>query len=98
MTIPRTTAKQICTQSEYELVLASFSPEVERLHPTRIGVKRDRARKLADKYRQLLRKQDRALKGDASAKDREVNARTEKKMKLFDETRARFEKRVGVRH
>lgn len=96
MTIPRTTAKKVCSAQEYALVNASFPPNVESLHPTQVGVKAERARKLQDKYRQLLRKQERALKGELTPPEKETNARTRRKAQLFEETRARYEKRMKL--
>jgi hypothetical protein len=95
MAISRGQAKEICTKPEFELVEASFAPTVNSFTPARLRSKISRTRKLQDKYRELARTQHRSLKDGASSKrNRDSNARTERKAKLFEETRERFEKRL----
>jgi hypothetical protein len=95
MPVTRPQAREICTKPEMELVEASFAPAVNRLTPARLRSKIDRARKLQDKFRDLARTQGRAVKGEGSdRRSRDTNARTERKSRLFEETRERFEKRL----
>jgi hypothetical protein len=95
MPITRGQAKEICTKPELELVEASFAPAVNTLSPARLRQKIGRARKLQDKYRELARTQHRALKdAEPASRGRAANARTERKARLFEETRERFEKRL----
>jgi hypothetical protein len=95
MPVTRSQAKEICTKDELELVESSFAPAVNALPAARLKSRIDRARKLQDKYRELERSQNRAAKDSTSGKTRTANARTARKARLFDETRARFEKRLA---
>jgi hypothetical protein len=95
MPITRPQAREICTKDELELVESSFAPAVNALTPARLRSKIGRTRRLQDKYRELARAQHRTLKDDASKRRRDANQRTEKKAKLFEETRERFEKRLA---
>jgi len=95
MTISRTEAKDICTKPEFELVEASFSPEVKAFSPARLRSKIARARKLQDKYRDLSRKQNRETKETDPSRG-SANTRTEQKATLFDETRERFEAQLAL--
>jgi hypothetical protein len=96
MPISRTQAREICTKPELELVESSFAPAVNAFTPARLRSKITRSRKLQDKFRELSREQHRSLKG-GSARDRpsNANARTERKARLFEETRERYEKRLA---
>jgi hypothetical protein len=95
MPVSRSQAREICTKPEMELVEASFPPSVNALSPARLRQKVSRARRLQDKFRDLAQKQNRASKGDTpTGRGPRANARTERKARLFDETRARFEKRL----
>jgi hypothetical protein len=99
MPVSRAQARAICTKPELELVEASFPPAVNALTPARLQSKIQRARKLQDKYRDLGRTQNRQVKGGAKggarrATGRDANVRTERKARLFEETRQRFEKRL----
>lgn len=96
MPITRTQAKEICTKPEYELVEASFRPAVTGLSAARLRSKLERARRLQEKYRDLARQQHRTSKERTPARPRGAsNLRTERKARLFAETRERFEKRLA---
>jgi hypothetical protein len=92
MPVTRAQAKEICTKTELELVEASFAPAVNALTPAQLRTKITRARKVQDKNRDLSRAQNRSTKAQGS---RNANARTDRKARLFDETRERFEKRLA---
>jgi hypothetical protein len=93
MPVPRAEAKEICTKPEYELVEASFRPAITALTAPRLRSKINRARQLQDKYRDLSRRQNRSTKQAGRSRDA-ANLRTERKARLFAETRERFEKRL----
>jgi hypothetical protein len=96
MPVTRPQAREICTKQELELVESSFAPAINAFTPARLRSKITRARKLQDKYRELARKQHRNVKrGSSGAGTRAANARTERKARLFEETRGRFEKRLA---
>lgn len=96
MPISRAQAREICTKPELELVEASFAPQINGFTPARLRSKISRARKLQDKYRELARSQHRNLKRGAPTRGRGgANVRTERKARLFEETRLRFEKRLA---
>jgi hypothetical protein len=94
MPVTRAQAKEICTKQEFELVEASFRPEVTTLTAAQLRSKVERTRKLQDKFRDLSRQQGRGGK-EAGSRHDGSNARTERKAKLFVETRERFEKRLA---
>jgi hypothetical protein len=94
MPVTRAQAKEICTKPEFELVEASFRPAITALTAAQLRAKVERARSLQDKNRDLSRQQSRGVKETGTRKDGQ-NARTERKAKLFIETRERFEKRLG---
>jgi hypothetical protein len=96
MPISRPQAREICTKPEMELVEASFAPAINALTPARLRSKITRARKLQDKYREMARSQHRTVKDkNPTARLRNNNVRTERKARLFEETRIRFEKRLA---
>jgi hypothetical protein len=96
MPVSRAQAREICTKPELELVESSFSPAVNALTPARLRSKITRTRKLQDKYRELARGQHRSQKQSASnGRTRDSNVRTERKARLFEETRERYEKRLA---
>jgi hypothetical protein len=93
MTYDRRTARTLCTAAELELVLASFEPGAGRLSEARLKSAMARARRLRDKYRDLLRRQrlaTRARTGSKLGSRPGTNARTAQKARLFEETLARF--------
>jgi hypothetical protein len=96
MPLTRAQAKEICTTPELELVESSFRPAITSLTAARLRSKIERTRKLQDKYRQLAEKQNRETKETQPGRQRGgANQRTERKAKLFVETRERFEKRLA---
>jgi hypothetical protein len=96
MPVTRAQAKEICTKPELELVEASFRPAITSLTVSRLRSKVDRARKLQDKFRELAQKQNRETKETQPGRQRGgANQRTERKARLFEETRDRFEKRLA---
>lgn len=98
MTIPRTTAKKLCTDVEYRLVNESFPPEVKDLSEKALAQRVRRARTARDKYRGLAERQNREARGritPRSTRASESNRNTIVKQKLFDETLARFERQLG---
>jgi len=95
MPVTRAQAKEICTKPELELVEASFRPVITSLTPPQLRSKVERTRKLQDKFRDLAEKQNRESKETQPARTRAANQRTERKARLFVETRERFEKRLA---
>lgn len=98
MTIPRTTAKKLCTDVEYRLVNESFPPEVSQLSEKALAQRIKRARAARDKYRALGERQTREAKGriaPRATRPSATNANTVTKQKIFDETLARFEKHAA---
>jgi hypothetical protein len=96
MPVTRAQAKEICTKPELELVESSFRPAVNEFTPARLRSKIERARKLQDKFRQLAETQNRETKETRPGQQRGgANQRTERKARLFAETRERFEKRLA---
>jgi hypothetical protein len=100
MTYDRRTARSLCTAAELDLVLASFEPDAGRLSETRLRSAIVRARRLRDKYRDLLRRQrlaTRARTGSKLGAGPGANARTAQKASLFEETLARFARELEAR-
>jgi hypothetical protein len=92
--IRRDVARRLCTAREYELVEASFPENVRRLAPSRLRQKLERARKLRDKNRDLLKRQRLEVRGKRDsrrARPAQGTANTEKKAELFQEVMDRFE-------
>jgi len=92
--IPIRQAKSLCSASEYELVHWSTRKRVEDLTPARLVAKRDRARKLRDKFRDLANQQKREIRGKSDARRSRPatdNRNTRIKEQLFAETVQRFE-------
>jgi hypothetical protein len=94
MAVSMAKAREVCNKAEMELVESSFSPAVKRLTPARLKSKIGRARKMADKFNDLSRKQNRSTKESASGRDN-ANARTALKATVFAETVERFERRLA---
>jgi hypothetical protein len=95
MPVTRAQAKEICTKPELELVESSFRPLINELTAAKLRSKVERSRKLQDKFRQLAEKQNRETKETQPVRTRTANQRTERKARLFVETRERFEKRLA---
>lgn len=96
MPITRPQAREICTREEMELVESSFAPAINKLGSAQLRDGVTRARKLQDKYRDLARTQGRSAKdGATERRGTDAAGRTDRKSRLFVETRERFEKRLA---
>ena len=98
MAFNRNHARPLCTDTEYKLFTASLADEIGELTPVQLRSKIQRARKLRDKYRDLLKRQRLANRSRTGAKkgDRaQSNVRTADKAKLFDEALGRFEAKAA---
>lgn len=87
-------AKQLCTASELELVRWSTPKQARTLTPARLREKRDRARRLRDKFRDLAQQQAREMRGKGRprrSRPATDNRGTISKQQLFQETLDRFE-------
>jgi hypothetical protein len=92
--IRRDTARRLCTAREYELVEASFPENIRQLTPSALRQKVDRARKLRDKNRDLLKRQRLEVRGKRAprrVRPAQGTANTEKKADIFDEVMQRFQ-------
>jgi len=97
MAFNRNHARPLCTDAEYKLFTASLADELGALTLVQLRSKIQRARKLRDKYRDLLKRQrlaNRARTGTKKGARPETNVRTADKAKLFDEALARFQARA----
>lgn len=97
MTIPRSTAKKLCTDTEYRLVDESFAPLVSDLSEKGLAQRIKRARIARDKYRSLVQRQTREARGRIEPRGSRAaagNKNTVAKQQLFDETLARYEKQA----
>jgi len=88
-------ARQICTQSELNLVLQSTTKNIGQLDSKQLKASIRRARTLRDKWRDLAHSQTRDTKSTNPDKLGEANARSSEKGELFDEVLQRFEKRLA---
>lgn len=98
MAFNRNQARPICTDAEYKLFTASLADEIGELTPAQLRGKIQRARKLRDKYRDLLKRQrlaNRARTGTKKGDRPQTNVRTADKAKLFDEALGRFEAKAA---
>ena len=98
MTIPRTTAKKLCTDVEYRLVNESFAPHVAELSEKGLAQRIKRTRAARDKYRSLAERQTREARGRIAphgARAAAGNKNTRVKQTLFDETLSRYEKQAA---
>lgn len=99
MAYNRNHARALCTAAEYDLFAASLSDGIKSLTPARLKAKLERARKLRDKYRDLLKRQrlaNRARTGTKKGARPDSNARTADKAKLFGEVLERFSARAKL--
>jgi len=97
MAYNRNHARALCTDNEYKLFTASLSDEITGHTPARLQSKIERARKLRDKYRDLIKRQrlaNRARTGSKKGNRVDSNARTGDKEKLFAEVLGRLEARA----
>jgi hypothetical protein len=88
-------AKQICTKAELDLVLQSTTKHIGNLDSKQLKSAVRRSRTLRDKWRDLTNSQTRDTKATSPETLGEANARSSEKATLFDETLARFEKRLS---
>lgn len=95
MAITSARAKQICTKSELDLVLQSTTKYIGNLDSKQLKSAVRRSRTLRDKWRDLTNSQTRDTKATSPENLGEANARSSEKATLFDETLARFEKRLS---
>ena len=99
MAVTSSTAKQLCTKSEYELFSESLARNIQTLSERGLKSRVGRARKLRDKYRQLANRQDREASGKQSARrgqPAQGSAATRKKEEIFAEAVTRFEARLAT--
>jgi hypothetical protein len=97
MTYDRRRARQLSTQSEFELISASYSDSIGKLSKRTLQSNLARARRLRDKQRDLLQRQrlaSRARTGSKHGARPDSNARTAQKAELFDETLSRFARKL----
>jgi hypothetical protein len=93
MTIPASKVKAICTASEAALVRASRKGEIEQLGLARLKQLALRARKLANKWRDLQRGQSRVRSRSKSYGNRDTN--TLAKEQIFRDALNSFEARIA---
>jgi hypothetical protein len=95
MKITKSGARALCTATEFDVVSASFAPDVRSLTAARLKANIALARRYLDKYRDLARRQHRAVQtkqAKIGQTQQRGNIRTELKARLFAETQSRFEK------
>ncbi len=95
MTVNRRQARALTTGSEQKLVDASYPDAICTLSPRALKWNIVRARKLRDKQRDLLQRQKLATRARTGTKVG-GNARTAQKAELFDQTLARFTRRLNL--
>lgn len=98
MAVSMQTARTLCTKAELDLVLASSSSAISKLSAAQLRAKRERTRKLRDKFRDLGDKQRREIRGkntNRTAKPAQDNRATRTKQQLFSETLERFEQALA---
>ncbi len=94
MPFNRNHVRAFLAKTEMDLFESSLGADLKARSAADVQRRVDRARKLRDKYRDLLRRQKLALRartGSKTGSSGEANERTAKKAKAFDETLARFE-------
>ena len=99
MAVSMSQARRLCSAAELRVVAASRRASLAALTPARLRQKIAVARKLRDKWRDQARRQRRARQGTARARGAASAAqetRTRRKAQLFQETLARFEKRLAA--
>lgn len=97
MTIPRTTAKRLVSETEFRLINDSFPPQVSHLSDKGLTQRLERARKARDRYHEMVERQQNK---PASSSQRGANSPANlkeaiSKERLFDETLARFERQTA---
>jgi hypothetical protein len=94
MAYNRNQARPLLTKAEYELFAASLSDRIGKLNAVQLRAKIDRSRRLADKYRDLFRRQARSTRqatGAGRGLSGAANERTDKKSQIFGEALGRFQ-------
>ena len=97
MTLDFKKARELCTEPEFALVVATRTASLRSLAPRLLLLKVARARGLRDKFRDLASRQAREARGKAPPRGRRPargNARTVEKAELFGEVLRRFERRA----
>lgn len=94
MPIDRRQARALTTRSELGLVSASYPDTIGNLKLSALKSNIVRARNLRDKQRDLLQRQKLATRARTGTKIG-GNARTAEKVRLFEETLARFTRRLN---
>jgi hypothetical protein len=97
MTYSLATARKWCNDSEFALVTASYAGKEVTWTPALLKAKIQRTRKLRDKNRDLhrkMRRANRAATGTKGGTQVTAMAVAEKRAKLFEETLARFVKKL----
>jgi hypothetical protein len=93
MAIRMSEVKSLCTPNEVALVEASRKPRLEELSAGQLRQQAVRARKLADKWRDLSRSQSRARSQQVGVSKEE--SRSTRKEEIFTEALASFEARLA---
>jgi hypothetical protein len=91
--------RELTSKSEWELVSASHQGAIGQLSEKALRSNIERTRRLRDKNRDLYRRQQiasRKRSGANPASHAPSNARTGQKAQIFDETLARFTKRLDA--
>ncbi|HUG75075.1 MAG TPA: hypothetical protein VMM81_05310 [Acidimicrobiia bacterium] len=94
MAYNRNQARPLLTKPEFELFEASLSDRISSFTPAQLRTKADRARRLADKYRDLYRRQGRAARVKTGS-GAGANERTDRKTAIFEQALGRFEARLA---
>ncbi|WP_148415355.1 hypothetical protein [Noviherbaspirillum massiliense] len=97
MAIPRTTARKLVSETEFNLINESFPPLVGNLSGKGLLQRMERARKARDRYHmQVERQQGKAASGSRRGAAPAANLKEViSKERLFEETLARFERRTA---
>ncbi len=91
MAISSSKAKAVCSDSEWSLVVSSGKAQIKLLSAPQLRQKKERARKLRDKWRDQAQKQRRAAQAKKGARQTSSSARSDEKAELFQEVLSRFE-------
>ena len=97
MTTPRTTAKKLVSETEFNLINDSFPPQITSLSDKGLMQRLERARKARDKYHsQVERQQSKAGEGSGGGSASSASLKEAiSKEKIFEETLARFERQTA---
>jgi hypothetical protein len=98
MTLDFKKARELCTEPEFALVVATRATSLRSLTPRLVRLKVARARGLRDKFRDVAFRQAREAKGKVAPRRRRPargNAGTVEKAQLFEEVLRRFERRAA---